>query len=318
VCKDVEAPRDWWFVQMADSQLGLLNAESDDWSQEVECLELAVNKVNAFRPRPKFCVVCGDLTNEFPTGSAERGRKQVADFKRCVARIDAAIPLVCVCGNHDVGDLPTRESIQLYRSRFGPDYGAFKVGESKCLVVNSQLYSLKANGDSRFADAQDAWLRREIAEDDALIVLKHIPPFIVDPDEPEGYFNLPPAIRRDFLDLFRNKKVTIFCGHFHRNAGGSRGNVEVVVTSAVGTTLPWKGTTDDGTDLSVEARIGLGGFNFDRRACDPASSGFRLVHVSRDVVRHKWFALADVPDGDLTPATVFLDDDEKGGGNDDA
>ena len=31
---------------------------------------------------------------------------QVADFKRVIGEVDECIALVCLCGNHDVGDRP--------------------------------------------------------------------------------------------------------------------------------------------------------------------------------------------------------------------
>ena len=40
-----------------------------------------------------------------------------------MAQVDESIPLVCVCGNHDVGNTPTRATVALFRSRFGDDYG---------------------------------------------------------------------------------------------------------------------------------------------------------------------------------------------------
>jgi len=33
-----------------------------------------------------------------------------------------------VCGNHDIGDSPTQESLQKYRSNFGEDFYSFWVG----------------------------------------------------------------------------------------------------------------------------------------------------------------------------------------------
>ena len=34
---------------------------------------------------------------------------------KCYSRLDKSIPLVCVCGNHDVGNRPTVETIEGYR-----------------------------------------------------------------------------------------------------------------------------------------------------------------------------------------------------------
>lgn len=44
-------------------------------------------------------------------GLTDLKRRQIADFKRVFGRVDADIPLLCACGNHDVGDCPTIDSI---------------------------------------------------------------------------------------------------------------------------------------------------------------------------------------------------------------
>lgn len=49
-----------------------MNAFNDvmkaDWTEETRLAKLAVEKVNQLEPKPRFFVICGDLTNEFPTG----------------------------------------------------------------------------------------------------------------------------------------------------------------------------------------------------------------------------------------------------------
>lgn len=57
----------------------------------------------------------------------------------------------------------------------------------------------------------------------------------------------------------------IFCGHYHRNAGGKFKDLELVVTSAIGAQL--------GSD----------------------KSGFRVVKVYEDKIWHEYFAVEDVP-----------------------
>lgn len=41
--------------------------EKADWSFEIEVSKLAVEKVNKMEPKPRFFIICGDLTNEFPS-----------------------------------------------------------------------------------------------------------------------------------------------------------------------------------------------------------------------------------------------------------
>ena len=47
-------------LQLADTQLGLFKKD-EAWDGEVRHCELAVAQIN--RLRPKFVIVCGDLTN---------------------------------------------------------------------------------------------------------------------------------------------------------------------------------------------------------------------------------------------------------------
>ena len=77
----------------------------------------AVDHIN--RLRPAFVVVCGDLTNAYPDGghaSAEAQVRQVHAYKQAMECVDDEIPLVCICGNHDIGNTPTRATIDLYAS----------------------------------------------------------------------------------------------------------------------------------------------------------------------------------------------------------
>lgn len=58
------------FVQGADTQLGMLRhymtVTTDPlWAQEIALAELAVEKVNKMRPKPKFYVICGDLCHDY-------------------------------------------------------------------------------------------------------------------------------------------------------------------------------------------------------------------------------------------------------------
>lgn len=53
--------------------------------------------------------------------------QQNEDFKRVWDTIDPEIALVCVCGNHDVGNRPNRATVERFRSAFGDDYLAFWV-----------------------------------------------------------------------------------------------------------------------------------------------------------------------------------------------
>ena len=67
------------------------------------------------------------------------------------------------------------------------------------------------------------------------------------------------------VTFFSGVKI-IFCGHYHRNAGGFYKDMELVVTSAVGLQL----------------------------GSDP--HGLRVVKVEEETISHKYYALDDIPE----------------------
>ena len=54
-------------------------------------------------PKPAFFIVCGDLVDAFPDKWPEIRTAQEKDFFKVFSKLNSDIPLVCVCGNHDVG-----------------------------------------------------------------------------------------------------------------------------------------------------------------------------------------------------------------------
>jgi 3',5'-cyclic AMP phosphodiesterase CpdA len=320
---------DWDFVVMADVQLGLLNHKFPDsgssWEEEKELALRCVRECN--RLRPKFVVVCGDLVDAMPVtgqkqadgrceGSGALHDKQVSDFKAIFSQLDESIPLVCVCGNHDVGNLPNRRTIEAWNRNFGKDYFGFWCGGCRCICLNSQLFNAMEEGrwaeggahshlsaeereeSQALARAQDRWLQAEV---EALAQLQtpaahvmafgHIPPFIRRADEPKGYYNLEPRVRRELLDKLKSARCSkFFCGHYHSNAGGWDGDegdadaarLEVVVTGAAGTFIPLKVPLDD------DAALSPAGQDFSKMQCNPEVSGMRIVRVTKESILHSW------------------------------
>lgn len=76
--KGTEADKTWngdfYFIVGSDPQFGLMdwyqnpdyNPEKADWTEEIISATLAVDKINKLSPKPRFFVICGDLSNEFP------------------------------------------------------------------------------------------------------------------------------------------------------------------------------------------------------------------------------------------------------------
>lgn len=215
-------------------------------------------------PKPKFLIICGDMVNSLP-GEKDHDA-QVAEHKKLFQRLDKNIPLVCVCGNHDVGDEPTPQTIASYRKDFGPDYFSFAVDGVLMIVANSQ-YMWKRGKVPKLAAEFDKWFEstlQQVKRYKHAIVFQHIPFFLNDPNEPDEYIDM--ETRMKYLKMLHKYGVhTVFSGHYHWNAGGRWRDIEQVVTTAVG--AQWR---DD-------------------------KSGIRVVKVTRDAVNHKFYDLDSIP-----------------------
>ena len=259
------------FVVAADTQFGMLDRNrppKGDWEclSEVEYSRRAIECINNLSPRPLFCCVCGDLVDM--TSNVYAGLKkdddtqdqwttrecddiqnaQNAVFQKTWVDLHPDIPLVCVCGNHDVGDRPTAASIERFQKAFGDDRLAFWANGSYNIVLNTSLVSDPESAPD-LDKKQWKWLqdRLKYARESCariIFVFGHHPWFLYDENEDEGtlpgtitwpgdtwgpkpesfqgfpdsYFPIPRERRRRFLELFERYQVTAcFAGHFHQN-----------------------------------------------------------------------------------------------------
>jgi len=190
------------FVQLCDTQLGFGGYEHD-----VKSFKQAVQQINALKPA--FIVICGDLVNI-------ADKKSFADFKRIKSGLNA--PCYSVSGNHDVGNEPSRESLQYYRTVVGKDFYSFEHKGCCFAIVNTQLWKAPLKGESQ---KQDSWLEATLEtaanKGSRTFVVGHYPLFLKKPDEADQYFNLPSAKRKELLSLFEKRGVVaVLGGHTHR------------------------------------------------------------------------------------------------------
>jgi len=257
----------FFFFVLADTQFGMFT-DNNGFEQETENFEKAIEAAN--RLHPAFIVVNGDLVNQ------SANMEQIREYKRIVAQLDPSIPIYSVPGNHDVGHVPTSESLEFYRTNFGPDYYSFQYDNLYGIVLNSMLISYPDLTPEESA-AQMEWTKEELKRAkqmgyDKIMVLQHIPFFANQPDEETDYygdhesFNIPLEQRRDYLDLFHKYGIHyIFAGHLHKNAFGRDGDLRMITTSALGMPL----------------------------GEDP--SGFRIVTVEGDSVQYPFYSIDSVP-----------------------
>jgi 3',5'-cyclic AMP phosphodiesterase CpdA len=261
VCSESPAAEPFFFIQITDPQFGMF-ADNANFAQETANAEFAVAAIN--RLRPAFVVVTGDLVNQ--VGEAA----QIKEYKRIFARVDPAIPVYNVAGNHDVGNVPTPESVAAYTNAFGPDHYGFRHDGLVGIVLDSSLIKAPQNVQDLFV-AQEGWLKSELqqARDSGamhIVIFQHYPWFLQNPDEPEQYFNLPRDCRAAYLRLFHEFGVeAVFCGHYHRNLEAHDGSLEIVTTGALGKPL--------------------GG----------SRSGIQVVIVREHGIEHHFYDLGEIP-----------------------
>ncbi len=255
-----------FFIQAADPQFGMF-AKNENFLQETANFEFFVANVN--RLKPAFVIVCGDLTNAHTSA-------QIAEYHRIAGKLSPAIRLYNVAGNHDVGNEPTPASLVRYRKDFGPDWYSFQREGIYGIVLDSSVISSPGKVPEEAA-AQERWLRAELdrakSTGTRIVIFQHIPWFLSTPDEPDQYFNIPAAQRVKYLRLFTEYGVkNLFAGHYHRNAGGSTAEFEMVVTGPLGMPL------------------------------GPDDSGFRIVSMTKDRLEQKYYSLGRIPDRFPLPA----------------
>jgi serine/threonine-protein phosphatase CPPED1 len=260
-------PLPFSFVIGADTQFGI-STESLGWEYEKEYSERAVQYVNSLDPKPAFICLCGDLIDmEVSIFESKYDREtclkiqqaQYDDFQRIWSTLDPTIPCICLCGNHDVGNRPTPESIERYTSRFGEDYFAFWYRGCYFVCLNTNLYNDNSGALDIF-NAQQEWLERRFqsareANAKRVFLLGHHPWFLTHEGErdedligrnylmgekseqfvPDSYFPIRLALRKPVMDLCRMYNVdACFAGHYHQNLiARSSWGMPMIVTGAI-------------------------------------------------------------------------------------
>jgi len=201
-------------VQLCDTQLGFGGYEHD-----VNAFKQAVKQINMIKPDLVF--ICGDLVNKCE-------EKSFADFNKI--KDTFTVPCHCAPGNHDVGNKPTRESLQYYRKVVGEDYYSFEHKECVFVIVNTQLWKTPVKNES---ERHDSWLETTLktaAKKKARIfVVGHYPLFVKKPDESDEYYNLPATKRKDLLSIFAKRGVVAMLGgHTHRLLINEHNGIQLV------------------------------------------------------------------------------------------
>lgn len=241
------------FIQITDPQFGMIS-NNKDVSGETALYNKAVEKVNQIRPA--FVVITGDLVNDM------KNKSQWDEFRRITAELSPEIKVYYSPGNHDIGQDPKTEDIDNFRKMFESDRFSFIYKRCRFIGINTCI--IKSNTPV-LEEEQLQWLEKELKKGEKAretMIFTHYPFFMKDPEEAENYSNIKPEIRKRYLDLFSEYGVdAVFSGHLHNNAGGKYKDTEYVTTSAVG------------------------------RPLGQAPSGFRVIKVSKDGIKHEYMPL---------------------------
>eukprot|EP00924_Labyrinthula_sp_SR-Ha-C_P002604 maker-scaffold_13-snap-gene-1.48-mRNA-1 protein AED:0.04 eAED:0.04 QI:127/1/1/1/0.71/0.62/8/896/313 len=275
------------FISLADK---LQNLSEELYEQECEFSRRGVRIINNMKPKPEFVVVNGDLVNA-PPQQAKLNAVQIKDFKKIFAELDPEIKMVCVSGNHDVGNSPTKESIEVYRKHFGKDFYAFDINEDRYVIINTQYYKNDVDV-KNFSEEHDAFVAREFDKDGTArrhtTVFGHIPPFVYSPDEPSAYFVLEQNLRKELLKKAVQGGIkNWFSGHFHRLGEGSYEHegkkLNMYTNAAIGGNISSKKNEEA---LSLEG--------MDRVFLDDTVSGMRVVNVTPEGLNNKFYSLVEL------------------------
>lgn len=269
-CAASAANAPFFFVQLADTQLGFTNANKD-MDPEIANFTRAVKDIN--RLKPAFVLLCGDTINK------THDIPQVRAFWRIAREIDKSIPLYILPGNHDVTNSPTASDIRFFERVYGPDHYSFSVNSSQFIVLNSPLMSKAA--DSDLGVAQLKWFESELKaaklkNPSHIFVCQHQPWFLKTPDEADKYQNVPLVYRKIYLDLMNQYGVKYsLSGHLHYDLTARDRNLNIVSCGPVSRELrgPLAATTDV-----------------------PLKVGYRIWKVYPDRVETQFYTLGKVPE----------------------
>jgi serine/threonine-protein phosphatase CPPED1 len=289
-----------------------INSSNKEWQTEIEYCKKAIEFVHEMATKPAFICICGDIVDMEPDDPyyskmgtredrIEMQKRQFEDFKITWRALSADIPLICLCGNHDVGNKPTVESIARYTSQLGDDYFAFWCKGCYNVVLNSNLYYDKSNAPYLF-DEQHAWVEERLKYARAhnarrIFVYAHHPWFMDNENDadasltggspifggkvviPDAYFFVKYEARRELMQMFKDYGVTAcFAGHYHQNLiSRSTWGMPMIVT---GPLCNWL--------LESNAK------DIERKENITEAAGLRIVHVdeSADGFSHTYEVIA--------------------------
>ena len=266
-CREGTSKESFYFVQAVAPKFGLAAHPEENTDAEKATMEKLTAALNKMKPSPRFLVIYGGFTNAKP--NEKEYFLQLESFKFSLDKISPDIPVVCVCGDTDCGELPTLEGIEAYRENFGEDWFSFWVEGVQFIVLNT-TYFKEPRQTAILKAEQWEWFESKLLEAQVnppkqVILFQNLPWFCNTKDEPDNEKNIDSKTRQEILPKLKEANVrAVFAGSL--NGVGKDGEVEMILTSSLG--------------KSVEEEI----------------PGFRIVKVMPDRIFHKFFPLDNSPE----------------------
>jgi predicted phosphodiesterase len=165
--------------------------------------------------------------------------EQFQELIRISRLLNEDIKLYWVAGNHDVGDKPTRASLNKYKEQFGEYNYSFQEENCYFIVLNSAICydpGLVPNEWNTLISFLENELRIAASTHQRHnIIFMHHPLYLNGPNEGDSYLAIPSERRSKIIDLITAYEVSVvFTGHLHRNNYKKIGNTELVSTGPVG------------------------------------------------------------------------------------
>ena len=178
---------------------------------------------------PDFVVNTGDIVNigNGVTISGTQADEWFGAYQHVVSGFN--MPVYNALGNHDVADINLERvpgavpgcSKDAWRGYFGPTYYSFDWGQYHCIVLDPN----ELNGGKQayqISDSQLGWLQQDLSyrEGQPLLVFFH---------EPTTSWESQSQV----LDILKQHRTAIFCGHAHQNLLMNTQGISEQVTGAL-------------------------------------------------------------------------------------
>jgi 3',5'-cyclic AMP phosphodiesterase CpdA len=196
-------------VQVSDTHL------SETHAYFIDNFEVFRDEMQALKP--DLIVHTGDISFNGPARAEDLGFAA-----RQLSRLPA--PVLSLAGNHDVGEAPrhsrlkqplTDGRLKAWTDQVGPLWWMHDLGDWRLIGLDTALMA----SDRPEERAQHQFLLESLATRGSrpAMVLLHMPPYYIDPDDPKPTTSaVPHEARRALLEACRDGGVKVIaCGHLH-------------------------------------------------------------------------------------------------------